>query len=169
MGTLRFCLQVNGPKGTFEYLGRGQFCFRDGRGLQTASQLALVAAGSGITPILQMLRHIFRDPEDETEVRLVDVNSSQEDIIVHDELSHLAKDFPGRFRVCHVLSKLPELLPEQGLYLKGPVSRDILALHLFSPGASTMALVCGPPKLVSDVCRPALAQLGHSPQRVIVF
>lgn len=161
--------QVQGPKGKFEYLGSGNFIFRDHRGLQSASQLGLVAAGSGVTPILQMLRQIFGDPNDDTAVRMVDVNNSERDIIVRDELDDLSRRFPERFRICHVLTRLPQL-PAAGFHcVQGPVSCEILANNLYPPGPSTMVLVCGPPKLVSEVCRPALAEIGHLPTRVVVY
>ncbi|XP_037557872.1 NADH-cytochrome b5 reductase 1 [Dermacentor silvarum] len=45
-------IEIQGPKGRFVYEGRGLFATADGRRLPLVTRLGLVAAGSGVTPML---------------------------------------------------------------------------------------------------------------------
>ncbi|CAN7988128.1 unnamed protein product [Ixodes hexagonus] len=161
-------VEVQGPKGAFIYQGQGEFSFPNSyRASVRASTIGLVAAGSGVTPILQLLRHIFSRAEDRTVVLMVDVNSSERDIIAYEELEELARRFPTRFRVCHVLSKLPDYSTPS--YQEGPLSQELMAEHLPPPGPEVLLLVCGPPRLVSEICRPALKTIGHDESRILRY
>lgn len=70
---------MKGPFGSFVWLGDGQANWR-GQTIRTR-RVGMICAGSGITPIIQVLRAIFNDEEDtETEVWLVDANKTVGDI-----------------------------------------------------------------------------------------
>ncbi|XP_077540014.1 NADH-cytochrome b5 reductase 2-like [Haemaphysalis longicornis] len=164
-------VQVQGPKGKFRALGRGQFVTEGGTTLYVATHLGLVAAGSGVTPMLQLLRHRFADLSDFTRITMVDVNHSEQDIIVRDELEEYAKKDRRRFKICHVLDDLPEKIPKATpvQYKQGPLTQAILEEMLPPPGPLTLVLLCGPPRLISEVCRPALRNIGHDPMRVLAY
>ncbi|XP_077541297.1 NADH-cytochrome b5 reductase 3-like [Haemaphysalis longicornis] len=161
-------IQVQGPKGPFTYCGRGQFVLRSGRRPRTATQLGLVAAGTGVTPMLQLLRFVLADARDNTCIVLVDVNSSEDDIIAHAELENIAREFNDHFRIWHVLSKMPAS-DAPANFIQGRLTAGILAEHLPPPSPSTLVLCCGPPLFISDVCRPALAHIGHKAEQVLFF
>ncbi|KAH9382590.1 hypothetical protein HPB48_010336 [Haemaphysalis longicornis] len=161
-------IQVQGPKGPFTYCGRGQFVLRSGRRLRPATQLGLVAAGTGVTPMLQLLRFVLADARDNTCIVLVDVNSSEDDIIAHAELENIAREFNDHFRIWHVLSKMPAS-DAPANFIQGRLTAGILAEHLPPPSPSTLVLCCGPPLFISDVCRPALAHIGHKAEQVLFF
>ncbi|KAH7937520.1 hypothetical protein HPB49_012817 [Dermacentor silvarum] len=91
-------LKIQGPRGRFVYEGQGRFVTVDGSRLPQATWLGLVAAGSGVTPMLQLLRHALVDETDETKIKMIDVNSTEEDIIARRELDHYAKVHAERFR-----------------------------------------------------------------------
>lgn len=169
-------VQVIGPRGHFVYEGRGQFEIVNGRRPPRATQLGLIAAGSGITPMLQLLRHVFDDNRDQTNVMMVDVNLSEQDIIAREELEEYAKTYKNNFSLCHVLNilQLPEGAAETVghggvVYVKGPLNKDIMEAHLPPPDPSTLVLCCGPPKLLGDVCAPGLKKIGHSADRVLFY
>jgi len=48
--------------------------------------VGMVAGGTGITPMYQVIVKILSDPADVTEIRLVFGNRSPQDILLHDEL-----------------------------------------------------------------------------------
>ncbi|XP_077486573.1 NADH-cytochrome b5 reductase 3-like [Amblyomma americanum] len=161
-------IEVQGPQGRFFYAGRGQFVFRDGHRLPLATRMGMIAAGSGITPMLQLLRHMVVDARDETSIVLVDVNSSEEDIIARDELDHYARRFGQKFSIWHVLSQLPAGgVPYN--FLQGRLTKEILKAHLPPPHLSTLVLCCGPPSFLSEVCKPALSDIGHHGQQILIF
>ncbi|KAH7958081.1 hypothetical protein HPB51_027932 [Rhipicephalus microplus] len=85
-------IQIQGPKRRFVYEGRGKFATADGHQLPLVARLGLVAAGSGVTPMLQLLRHLLADNVDRTTVMMIDVNSNEQDIIARQELDDYAKN-----------------------------------------------------------------------------
>lgn len=162
-------IQVQGPRGRFVYEGRGYFSLgADGVRLPLVTRLGLVAAGSGVTPMLQLLRHLLADDIDQTRVMMVDVNHSERDIIERQELDEYARSHAQHFSICHVLSKPPPC-ENTAACVAGPLNLDIMTEHLPPPDAGTVVLCCGPPSLITDVCKPALRDIGHKPQRVLCF
>lgn len=66
-----------GPSGKVEYCGRGLFRIKEpGKAERqcVAHQVGLIAGGTGITPILQIVRAVLKDAEDDTEVSLLFAN-----------------------------------------------------------------------------------------------
>lgn len=101
MGTLNIGdnLQVRGPKGAMVYAP----------GL--VKRFGMIAGGTGITPMLQIIRAIVRGRarnggKDTTEVDLIFANVNYEDILLKEDLDTLAKEDPG-FRVHYVLNNPP--------------------------------------------------------------
>lgn len=165
-------MQVQGPKGKFEYVGRGRFVMDSGSMLCLASHIGLVAAGSGVTPMLQLLRHKFADPNDVTRIFMVNVNHSEKDIIMRQELDEYAKHQLRAFRLCHVLTEMPACSPLRKPhedYVAGPLTQTIMEEYLPPPSSYSIILICGPPRMVSELCQPALRNIGHDRQRVLVY
>merc|ERR1711939_525369 len=53
------------------------------------THVALIAGGTGITPMYQVARAIFNNPEDKTKVTMVFANITEEDILLKKELNEL--------------------------------------------------------------------------------
>ncbi|KAF2155269.1 ferredoxin reductase-like protein [Myriangium duriaei CBS 260.36] len=110
--------------------------------------IALIAGGTGITPMWQLIRGIFSNPKDKTKVTLVFGNIAEEDILLKHELAELENEYPQRFRAFYVLDNPPENW-QQG---KGYVTKELLNTVLPKPdGDKTKAFVCGPPGLYKAV------------------
>ncbi|KAH6928769.1 hypothetical protein HPB50_019469 [Hyalomma asiaticum] len=161
-------LKIQGPRGRFFYEGQGHFVTVDGSRLPPATWLGLIAAGSGVTPMLQLLRHALVDKKDQTKIKMIDVNSTEDDIIARRELDQYTKAHAERFSLCHVLSKPPTGEGAVG-YVTGPLTAGIMAEHLPPASVDTLVLVCGPSHFLNDLCKPALSEIGHKPQRVLCF
>lgn len=102
MGTLKTgdIMKVRGPKGAMVYTP----------GL--VKRFGMIAGGTGITPMLQIIRAIVRGRprnggNDTTEVDLIFANVNYEDILLKEDLDALAKEDP-QFRVYYVLNNPPE-------------------------------------------------------------
>ena len=102
MATLKIAdvMKVKGPKGAMVYTP----------GL--VKRFGMIAGGTGITPMLQIIRAIVRGRprnggNDTTEVDLIFANVNYEDILLKDDLDSLTKEDPG-FRVYYVLNNPPE-------------------------------------------------------------
>ncbi|KAH6935306.1 hypothetical protein HPB50_005058 [Hyalomma asiaticum] len=161
-------VQIRGPRGKFVYEGHGSFVTAHGDRLPPVKRLGLIAAGSGVTPMLQLLRNMFADSTDCTLVRMIDVNRSTKDIIACSELNEYARTHPSTFRICHVLSELPSLQLMPGV-IQGPLNRYIMAAHLPAPNSNSLILCCGPSALIDNVCRPALTDIGYKNEQVLFY
>jgi NAD(P)H-flavin reductase len=68
----------------------------------------MLAGGSGITPMYQVLTTILSDSSDRTRVSLIFGNIAEQDILIREELDALAHKHPERFRLHYVLNQPPE-------------------------------------------------------------
>ncbi|KAL4110828.1 hypothetical protein PRIC1_002513 [Phytophthora ramorum] len=83
--------------------------------------IGMIAGGSGITPMLQLIKTICRNPEDRTEITLLYCSVSEEDII----------------------------LREEGL--TGFVSKEMVEKYMPEPSDDHLVCVCGPPPMMYHV------------------
>jgi cytochrome-b5 reductase len=86
-------LEMKGPFVKFAYEANAQ------------AALALVAGGTGIAPMVQLLRAILDNPRDRTEVRLVYASKTPADVILKAELDALALTHPN-FKVLYTVRRL---------------------------------------------------------------
>ncbi|MCJ1309793.1 NADH-cytochrome b5 reductase [Agyrium rufum] len=110
--------------------------------------VAMIAGGTGITPMYQVARAIFKNPEDKTKVTLVFGNLTEEDILLKREFEELENTYPQRFRAFYVLDNPPE----RWMQPKGHVTKELLKTVL--PEAKeegTKIFVCGPPGMYKAV------------------
>lgn len=71
----------------------------------TFDHVAMLAAGSGITPMYQLLRTIWNNSEDKTKVTLLFSNSREKDIVLREELEQLERQRPAQLKVIHTLTQ----------------------------------------------------------------
>lgn len=107
----------------------------------------MIAGGTGITPMLQIIRAIARDPEDKTTVSLLYANVTEGDILLRKELDEAVIASEGRLEVYHVLNKPPAGWT-QG---EGFVSKDLIAEKLAKAldADENKLLMCGPPPMLT--------------------
>src|SRR5919201_1909659 len=122
--------------------------------------LLLVAGGSGICPLMAMLRHRAARGS-QVPTRLLYSSRSLEDVIYHEELDSLVARADG-LEVFHTLT--PTRPPGWTGYTRR-IDRDMLAEVAFAPTRKPLCMVCGPTPLVESVAT-TLVDLGHPPDRV---
>ena len=145
-------LEVRGPIG-----GYFQWSVRDG------GPLLLVAGGSGIVPLMAMLRHhAHADAATRARipVRLVYSARSWRDVIYRDELQRLAE----RDEVELVLTLTREA-PVEWTGHRRRIDRAMLDAAGWRADEQPHCFVCGPTALVESVAS-LLVELGHAPERV---
>ena len=110
------------------------------------ASVGMVAGGTGITPMYQLILEILANPRDRTEIRLVYGCRSEEDIILRDELDALAAAYPN-FKVVYTLSKPSDAWRGR----VGHVGKELLASVLPPPQekAATKVLISGPPAFMA--------------------
>lgn len=108
------------------------------------SHVTLIAGGTGITPMYQLVRKIFSNPNDKTKVSLVFGNKSEEDILLKEEFEKIENEYPGRFKAFYTLDTPPKSWP----YGKGFIDKKLLSEVLPDPKQENIKIfVCGPPGL----------------------
>jgi ferredoxin-NADP reductase len=122
--------------------------------------LLLVAGGSGIAPLMAMIRHRSTAGSDAS-CRLLYSSRSREDTIYAGELDRLAAE-DGELEVIHTLTRSQ---PPGWTGYSRRIDREMLEEIAPSPEARPLVFVCGPTPLVETVAT-ALVELGHDPARV---
>ncbi|KAJ8931510.1 hypothetical protein NQ314_015583 [Rhamnusium bicolor] len=162
-------IEIRGPSGRLQYLGHGKFSIKKLRKdppiIITAKKVGLIAGGVGITPILQLVRHIAKDPTDKTLLALLFANQTEEDILVRKELEEVAEKFPEQFKLWYTLDKSDE----GWKYSTGFINEKMLRDHLFPPSKDTLILMCGPPPMINHACLPNLEKIGHDKDLCIAY
>ena len=140
-------IELRGPVG-------GYFVWEPAEG----GPLLLVAGGSGVVPLMAMIR--ARDAaRSDAETRLLLSSRGWEEVIYRDELERLGGD---GLKVVHTLTRSQ---PAGWTGYAGRVDAEMLAE--VGPGRAERprVYVCGPTSFVEGVAE-ALVQLGHEPQAI---
>ena len=58
--------------------------------------------------MLQLIRAVFRDKNDRTNLSLLFANQSEEDILLREELEEVQKEFPARFSLWYTVDRPTE-------------------------------------------------------------
>ncbi len=122
--------------------------------------LLLVAGGSGICPLMAMIRHRAARGSG-VPTRLLYSSRSLEHVFYRDEIDRLAALGDG-LEVFHTLTRSR---PHDWNGYPRRIDRDMLAEVAFSPEQHPLCMVCGPTQLVEAVAT-TLVELGHPPDRV---
>ena len=126
---------------------------------------AAFVAGSGITPVLSLVRSILhREPTSRFFVFYG--NRVAADILFNDELSDLKDCYLGRLSVLHVLSREEQDLPILNGRLDGAKVRALLS-HVLPAATIDHAFVCGPAGMIDEVST-TLTELGLAADRIHV-
>jgi ferredoxin-NADP reductase len=142
-------LELRGPIG-------GYFTWEEGDG----GPLFLVGGGSGIAPLMAMIRHRAAAGSD-VPTRLLYSSRSYEEIIFREELEILA----SRESALEVIHTLTRSRPEGWTGYDRRIGAEMLREVAWSPDESPLAFVCGSTSFVEGVA-DALVSLGHDPARV---
>lgn len=123
------------------------------------------AAGSGITPVLSILRGVLaREPE--SRFFLFYGNRSTGEILFREALEELKDRFLGRLSVFHVLSQEEQDLAVLTGRLDGDKVRRLLRLVVPAEAVDEVYL-CGPEAMSREIAT-TLAELGVGPEKVHV-
>src|SRR5215475_10090142 len=123
----------------------------------TPGPLWLIAAGSGIAPLMAMLRHRARRKV-RAPALLLYSSRSLDDVIYREELDTMAHGDPD----LRVVNTLTRKQPERWMGHRGRINRTLLDEAGFPPRQNPKIYVCGPTPFVEDVSRH-LVELGHDP------
>ncbi|HEV7596073.1 MAG TPA: ferredoxin reductase [Gemmatimonadaceae bacterium] len=129
--------------------------------------LFLVAGGSGIVPLMAMLRHrnaAVGGAEAERHrlpARLLYSSRGWDEVIYRDELARLVETDKA-LEVRHTLTRAQ---PQGWSGFKRRIDRTMLEEVAWPPSEKPQVFVCGPTPLVESAAQ-ALVELGHEPARI---
>lgn len=126
-----------------------------------AKKVGFVAGGSGITPMISIIRWMLARSLP-VEMFLLYANKTEADIIFREEWDEDARTH-ANFHCYHVLGQPPAGW-SQGT---GHITEDMLRGHLPPPGPDSVIFLCGPPPMV-DALETTLTSLGHSGNAIIL-
>jgi ferredoxin-NADP reductase len=120
----------------------------------------LVGGGSGVVPLMSMLRHRVA-AKSNVPTTLLYSSRTPEDIIYRAELDALAGQGDG-FTLVHTLTRQQ---PVKWSGLKRRIDRDMLQSVGFAPDLKPRIFICGPTPLVEQAARD-MRGLGHAAQLI---
>ncbi|KAJ5496960.1 Cytochrome b5 [Penicillium fimorum] len=126
-------VEFRGPKGAMKY--HSGLC----------KKIGMIAGGTGITPMYQLIRAICENDRDTTEISLIYANRSEEDILLRRELEAFARGYPKNFKLWYMLDHPSD----EWAYGKGYVTGEVMAARLPGPAPDTKIMLCGPPGMVN--------------------
>jgi ferredoxin-NADP reductase len=145
-----------GPGDQFELRGPiGGYFVWDG---SDDAPVLLVGGGSGVVPLMAMLRH-HRATRSDVDARLLLSARSVDDVLYREELEQL----DGRLSVHLTLTR--GAAPDGWHGFTGRVDREMLAAVGPDARAAPSIYVCGPTPFVEEAAR-LLVDLGHDPANV---
>ncbi|NWX26987.1 NB5R3 reductase, partial [Notiomystis cincta] len=167
-------IDFRGPSGLLVYKGKGKaasedriypeytFDIRPEKKAEpvakTVKYVGMIAGGTGITPMLQIIRAIIKDKDDPTICQLLFANQTEKDILLRSELDEIQAQNPSRFKCWYTL----DTAPENWDYSQGFVNQEMIREHLPPPQNDVLILMCGPPPMIQYACIPNLDKLGYA-------
>jgi len=151
-------IEMRGPVGLIEYFGRGNFKV-PGNASMAVEHVGMLAGGTGITPMLQVLQASLADAHDFVKFSLIYANKTENDILVKDRLDAAQKDSKGRIKVHYTLDFPPKDWSKSNSV--GFITAEMIQEHLPPPGPKTLILMCGPPAMVEFACKANLYKLEY--------
>ncbi len=143
-------VELRGPIG-------GYFVWEPARG----GPLGLIGGGSGVAPLMAMLRARVL-ARSAVPVRMLCSWRSAEDVIYADELAAIARDEEA-VSITHTLTRSA---PEDWGGRRGRFDREALSQLVWPPDNEPVTYVCGPTGFVEAVAS-VLVELGHEPGRIL--
>jgi cytochrome-b5 reductase len=117
--------------------------------------LCMMAAGTGITPMYQLLKSILANQEDTTQLQLFYANKSVQDILLFRELQALQEKFPSRLKIHYTVEQLedPSVIEDVQMDV-GRLKLNQLREQLPNEVDKCAVLVCGPDGFIHSVAGP---------------
>ncbi|KAE9042218.1 hypothetical protein PF010_g4242 [Phytophthora fragariae] len=163
-------VEMLGPQGVLGYPEAGVVTVGGQPKLTNVRHVVMVAAGTGIAPMLQLVRAVMENSKDTAKITLVDCNHSLAHIIALTQLEPLANMFIDRVKVHHILREASENdSQELGSFRTGRrLDKATLAELLPKPAPDVAAFHCGPPEF-DEAVSAMLREIGFKENQVFVF
>ena len=163
--------KFKGPNGRLQYLGNGEFEIKQLKSQggeivrKQYKNIGMIAGGSGITPMIPIIRTILGNKDDSTQINLLFANKSEEDIILRDKLENRQEEFSHQYKYFYTISESND----DWTGYTGHINTKMLSETMPQNTDDTLILLCGPPKMISEAVKPALEELKYSKENIFTF
>lgn len=157
-------IEIQGPRGRIHY-DRPSHISRElpGKVVQFNFDIInMIAGGTGLTPMYQVIQQIIKDKNDHTKVNMIYGNVTADDILCLQDLEGM-RSTPN-IDITLTLDKPPVGWEEESGY----VTQAMIKRHLAPPTSSHINLICGPPPMVKGV-KAALKEMGYARGNILAF
>ncbi len=124
----------------------------------------LIAAGSGITPMLSIAKTVLGHEPDST-ITLVYGNRSSDSIMFLEELEDLKDRYMGRFTLVHVLSRETQDVELFNGRVDGARLAELAERGVVDPASADGVFICGPGEMI-DGLSATLTGMGVAQDRI---
>ena len=151
-------VDVRGPSGRIEYMEKGRF--KVGDHCHRVTHVGMIAGGTGITPMYQLIKHVLvtRKGKDPLRMSLLFGNQHPGDILLRHDLERFARDNHTQFSLNMTVDRIEK--DEKWKGHLGFVNADMIQGCMPPPGKGVLILLCGPPPMVKSA-EAILHQLGY--------
>ena len=131
--------------------------------------IGMIAGGTGITPMLQVIDEIIENPADKTKVSLIFANQSVNDILLKEQLDKREQLHPDQLKIYYVVDKLEEPSwlsrtlsrpfgkPAPWSGGVGYINSQMVLEHLPPPSSNSTVFVYAPPPMRQDLPTTSLS------------
>jgi len=124
-------------------------------------EVGMIAGGTGITPMYQILIHALTKPENKTKFKLIFANVSEKDILLKEELDTLKMKYPETFDVVYTVDAAGPGWNGRVGYVTSELIKQKIAPP--SLGDKVKVFVCGPPGQMKAISGPKLKPTEQGP------
>lgn len=159
-------LQLKGPLGRITY-SPGQFLDMDR--VIPVKHVGMIAGGTGITPMYQVMQTALLDPTDKTCFHLLYANQSNIGVMLQEDLENWVEMYPERIHVHYVVDKVTGTTKRK--YRTGYINEQMVRECLSHGDGEQMDLVllCGPQVMIDRACMPNLRKADYSDDKILHF
>ena len=153
-------ITISGPNGYNHYLGNGRVLVNDK--MIESGHVWMICAGTGLTPMYNILTTIMDSDQDTTRVDMLYVNKTNRDIMLNHELVLLQKKYSAQF---HLSTCLTRDATSDADYHGRP---DAALLNTLVSPDDSIYMLCGPKSFV-NVYYSNLISIGIDSEYIVVF
>jgi len=111
--------------------------------------VGMIAGGTGITCMLQVMRASFAAPEDRTQMSLLYANRAESKILLRGLIDEYAQKFADRFKVTYIVDKAENEKEWKGKL--GHISCSLVKETMPAPADDIIVLICGPDPMMHKI------------------
>ncbi|CAH0481219.1 unnamed protein product [Peronospora belbahrii] len=163
-------VEMLGPQGRIGYPQAGMVTIGGQPKLTNVRHVVMVAAGTGVAPMMQLIRAVVENSKDTAKITLVNCNHSLAHVIARTQLEPLANMFLERIKIHHVLREASEDdSRELGSVRTGKrLDKAMLTELLPKVSPDVAAFHCGPPAF-DEAVNTMLKDIGFSENQIFMF